>query len=206
VPGHSKREVPQAALDLATSLGPQAQLTGMNILSRSLRGEVRNDAFVAGALGLFAVIALLWVDFRSLRSAFLALWPLAVGILWMIGAMVAFDLHFNFMNLFVVTMILGIGVDYGIHVIHRYLEVAEAGGVGLIDAVEETARGVLLAALTTIVGFGSLATSHYPGLVSMGLVSTIGTLSTALVAITVVPAWLFWRRGAKPGGEASSPL
>jgi predicted RND superfamily exporter protein len=99
------------------------------------------------------------------------------------------------MNLFVVTMILGIGVDYGIHVIHRYLEERATPGGNPAKAVEETARGVLLAALTTIVGFGSLATSHYPGLVSMGLVSILGTLATALVAITVVPAWLIWRHG-----------
>ena len=93
--------------------------------------------------------------------------------------MVAFDLHLNFMNIFVITMIIGIGVDYGIHVIHRYREADRTPGGDPAAAVEETSRGVFLAALTTIVGFGSLATSHYPGLISMGLVSTIGTLTTA---------------------------
>jgi predicted RND superfamily exporter protein len=92
-------------------------------------------------------------------------------------------------------MILGVGVDYGIHVIHRFIEERERPGGDPVDAVEETASGVLLAALTTIVGFGSLFTSHYPGLVSMGLVSTMGTLATALVAVVVVPAWLAWRHG-----------
>jgi len=198
LPGASKREVPPAAVDLAATLGPRVELTGMNVLSRALRGDVRRDAFVSGLIGLVIVVLLLWFDFRDLRSALLALVPLAVGIVWMIGAMVALDLHFNFMNLFVITMILGIGVDYGIHVIHRYLEVqAEAGG-HVVAAVEETARGVLLAALTTMVGFGSLATSHYPGLVSMGLVSILGTISTALVAIAVVPAWLEWRASRRP--------
>jgi hypothetical protein len=195
LPGRPKREVPDAALELAAELGPRAQLTGMNVLSRALRSEVRRDAFVSGAIGLALVTLLLWIDFRSLRAAILALWPLALGVVWMIGAMAALDLRFNFMNLFVVTMILGIGVDYGIHVIHRYLEVRAGDGAGVVDAVEETARGVLLAALTTVVGFGSLVTSHYPGLVSMGLVSILGTFATALVAITVVPAWLFWRHG-----------
>jgi predicted RND superfamily exporter protein len=195
-PERPKREVPPAALDLAGEVGHGAQLTGINVLSRSLRGEIRRDAFVSAGIGLAVVTLLLWVDFRSVRSALLALWPLAVGMVWMIGAMVAFDLHFNFMNLFVVTMILGIGVDYGIHVIHRYLEERETPNGNPAKAVEETARGVLLAALTTIVGFGSLATSHYPGLVSMGLVSILGTLATALVAIAVVPAWLIWRHGA----------
>jgi hypothetical protein len=198
VPGRPKREIPPAAIELADSLGGHARLTGINVVSRSLRGDVRRDALVSGVIGLALVVLLLWFDFRSLRDALLALVPLFIGLAWMIGAMVAFDLHFNFMNIFVVTMILGVGVDYGIHVIHRYLEASEEGG-DVQGAVDETARGVLLAALTTIAGFGSLATSHYPGLVSMGVVSMLGTLSTAVISITVVPAWLFWRSGRSRG-------
>ena len=193
LPGRPKREIPEAAVELAADLGPQATLTGMNVLSRSLRGEIRRDALVSGIIGLVLVVLLLWIDFRNLHSAVLALIPLLLGIVWMVAAMVVFDLHLNFMNIFVITMIIGIGVDYGIHVIHRYREEERIPGGDPAAAVEETSRGVFLAALTTIVGFGSLATSHYPGLISMGLVSTIGTLATALVAIVVIPAYLSWR-------------
>jgi predicted RND superfamily exporter protein len=203
LPGRPKREVPEAAIDLARSLGPDATLTGMNVLSKGLRAEIWRDAFGSAGIGLVLVILLLWADFRSLRTALLALVPLLVGIAWMVGLMVALDLHLNFMNIFVLTMILGIGAHYGIHVIHRFVEERETPGGDVQEAVEETARGVLLAALTTIVGFGSLATSHYPGLVSMGLVSIVGTLSTCLVAVAVVPAWLAWRN---PGpASASTP-
>lgn len=206
LPGRPKREIPQAAIDLAASLGPQATLTGMNVLSRSLRGEIRRDAVLSGVIGLVIVWILLWIDFRNMHTAVVALVPLLVGIVWMIALMVAFDLHLNFMNIFVITMIIGIGVDYGIHVIHRYREEEQTPGGDPAAAVEETSRGVFLAALTTIVGFGSLATSHYPGLVSMGLVSTIGTFTTALVAIAVIPAYLSLRsRGraadAPPAGK-----
>ncbi|MGE4191108.1 MAG: RND family transporter [Thermoanaerobaculia bacterium] len=196
LPGRPKREVPVAAVDLAASLGEHANLTGMNVLSRSLRYEVRRDAIVSAAIGMVAVMILLWIDFRKVRSAFLSLVPLFVGVLWMVGLMVLLGFHLNFMNIFVITMIIGIGVDYGIHVIHRYVE-EEGEGRDPRPAVEETVRGVFLAALTTIVGFGSLATSHYPGLISMGLVSILGTLSTAMVAIVVVPAWLSWRRAGR---------
>jgi hypothetical protein len=95
-------------------------------------------------------------------------------------------------------MILGIGIDYGIHVIHRHREERARPDGDVAAAVEETSRGVFLAALTTVVGFGSLATSHYPGLVSMGLVALLGAGATAIVAITVVPAFLFWRETARP--------
>jgi predicted RND superfamily exporter protein len=54
--------------------------------------------------------------------------------------------------------------------------------------LRETARAVVLAALSTMIGFGSLSLSHYPGLRSMGLVAILGTLATALIAITLVPA------------------
>jgi predicted RND superfamily exporter protein len=197
LPGRPKREVPEAALELAERVGPGARLTGMNVLSRGLRFEVRRDAAVSAAIGLALVVVLLWVDFREWRSVLLALVPLALGIVWMIAAMVALDLHMNFMNIFVITMIIGIGVDYGIHVIHRYREEAAQPDGDLEAAIEETARGVFLAALTTIVGFGSLATSHYPGLISMGAVSILGTLATALIAILVIPAWLTWRASAR---------
>ena len=202
LPGRPKREVPAAALELAERVGPGARLTGMNVLSRSLRYEIRRDAAVSAAIGLALVVVLLWVDFRSWRSAVLALIPLLLGVVWMIAAMVALDLHMNFMNIFVITMIIGIGVDYGIHVIHRYHEEEATPGGDVEAAVEETVRGVFLAALTTIVGFGSLATSHYPGLISMGVVSILGTLATALVAIVVVPAWLTWRRAGKPAAPS----
>ena len=142
-------------------------------MSKSLRGEVRHDAVVSAMIGLLLVVLLLCARFPlGAARAVLSLVPLALGILWMIGAMVALDLHLNFMNIFVITMIIGIGVDYGIHVIHRFLR-------GAATPRRRTRRtrwrrprdGVFLAALTTMVGFGSLASSHYPGLVSMGLVS-----------------------------------
>lgn len=196
LPGRPKREVPQAALDLAAGLGPDARLTGINVLSGSLRGDIRRDAVISALIGVVLVALLLWGDFRELRACGLALLPLALGILWMLGAMVALGLRMNFMNIFVITMIIGIGVDYGIHVLHRYREEAGHPEGDVRAALEETVRGVALAALTTVVGFGSLATSHYPGLVSMGAVAILGTVATGLVAIAVVPAWLVWRRGA----------
>ena len=114
----------------------------------------------------------------------------------MFGAMVLLDLPMNFMNIFVTTMIIGIGVDYGVHIVHRYREARTTPGSDLEAGLVETGSAVAISALSTMVGFGSLATSHYPGLISMGLVSILGTLSTAMVAIVVVPAWLAFREGA----------
>ena len=82
-------------------------------------------------------------------------------------------------------MIVGIGVDYGIHLLHRWYE---SGGDP--TAVAETAKAIAVAAMTTMVGFGSLVLSHYPGLRSVGGAAILGALSTAILSITLLPALL----------------
>ena len=190
-----RREAPPEALALAERLGPQVQLTGTNVLNESVRATVRRDAWAAGILGLVIVALLLYLDFHRLRLTLLALVPLAVGIVWMLGAMALLGMELNFMNIFVTTMIIGIGVDYGLHVVHRYREERLRGGgaAALEGGLIETGNAVVVAALSTVAGFGSLAFSHYPGLRSIGMVAILGAVFTALVAITLLPALLAWR-------------
>jgi hypothetical protein len=188
-----RRHPPPQAVELAEELGPDVVLTGPNVVNQRMRQRVRRDAVVAGVLGFLLVAILLWLDFRKPADALLALIPLLVGLLWMLGGMALFGIQMNFMNVFVTTMIIGIGVDYGIHAVHRYREAGAAGvdrlGAGLI----ETGKAIVVASLSTVVGFGSLATSRYPGLRSTGFVAVMGALATALVAITLLPAYLSLR-------------
>ena len=185
-----RREAPPETLEMASRLGPRAELTGANVISSFLRERVLEDAVVAAILGFVVVGLLLWLDFRRLSATLLSLAPLLMGILWMLGGMVALGESMNFMNIFVTTMIIGIGVDYGIHMLHRYRELADESTEDLETGLVETGKAIVLAALSTTVGFGSLSFSHYPGLQSMGKVAILGAISTALVAITVLPAFL----------------
>jgi predicted RND superfamily exporter protein len=185
-----RREPPPDALALADSAGNGSYLTGANVLSRFVRERILRDAVLAAVLGFVVVAILLWIDYRRLGEAVFSLAPLAMGLVWMLGMMAALDLPMNFMNIFVSTMIIGIGVDYGVHMIHRYREFSGRDAERLREGLVETGKAITLAALSTIVGFGSLSRSHYPGLSSMGLVAIIGAVATCLVAITVLPAFL----------------
>ena len=120
------------------------------------------------------------------------------GIVWMLAFMALVDIPMNFMNIFVTTMIIGIGVDYGVHMIHRYRECLEGSADELHDGLAETGKAIVLAALSTIVGFGSLSRSSYPGLSSMGMVAILGAVSTCIVAITVLPAYLSLKKKSRP--------
>jgi predicted RND superfamily exporter protein len=115
----------------------------------------------------------------------------------MMGGMVALDIQMNFINIFVTTMIIGIGVDYGIYILHRYHEVRDLPGGGFETGLRETGKAVAAAAISTIVGFGSIIFSHYPGLRSTGKVAILGAFFTSMVAVTLLPAFLSWREGRR---------
>jgi predicted RND superfamily exporter protein len=164
---------------------PDAVLAGPNVISAELREIVWDDAIAAAILGIVLVFVLMWADLGGPLRALLALLPLFIGMVWMLGGMALIGLRLNFFNIFVLTMIVGIGVDYGIHLLHRW---HESGGDPA--AVSETAKAIAVAALTTMVGFGSLVLSHYPGLRSVGGAAILGALSTAVLSITLLPALL----------------
>jgi hypothetical protein len=109
------------------------------------------------------------------------------------------------MNIFVTTLILGIGSDYGIYFVHRH---EEPDGRDMDRVVQEAGAPIAIAALTTMAGFGSMVTSSYPGLRSIGWVSLLGTVFSMVGTLTVLVAILtLWdrhraRKGAKsPGVE-----
>ena len=142
---------------------------------------VRRAASVAVALGLAFVVLLLAGRLRSLKDTLLCLLPVALAVLWTLGLMAALGLPLNPLNVFMVLMIIGIGSDYGIYMVHRMRERHS------LDQLAETARSVVLAGLTTIVGFGSLVTTHYPGLQSMGWMVVMGVAFSCATAVFVLP-------------------
>jgi len=84
-------------------------------------------------------------------------------------------------------MIIGIGSDYGIHLVHRY---REKGPKDIHRIMGETGKPIVIAALTTIAAFGSMSLSAYPGLRSMGYVALLGTLYCMVATLTVLVAAL----------------
>jgi len=100
----------------------------------------------------------------------------------------------NFVNAFVTTMILGVGIDYGIYIIERISQEGLSNPAGLL----ETGKAVIMAALSNVGGFGTVGFSNYPGLASMGIVSAIGSITCLITALTALPAlMILTRTGAR---------
>ena len=198
-PGKWRREAPPELEALVREV-PGAHLTGVNLVSQRLRRTVWQDAALAGGLGLVLVLGLLLWDSHSLKSALICLLPVGTGVLWALGVMAAVGYPLNLLNVFVITMVIGVGSDYAIYMIHRVREGAS------IPELASTARAVVLSALTTIVGFGTLIMTHYPGLQSMGWMASLGVTFAVVSAVVLVP--LVVRRTVpppRPVSGAASP-
>lgn len=180
---------------------PEGVLTGVNLVSETLRTITRTDASRASLLGLVLVFALVWIGFRSFLRACFVFVPFIAGCTCMLGFMATFGLEFNFMNAFVGLMLVGTATDYAVYMLQRYDESPDDFGENAL----ETGRAVVLAALMSIIGFASFAISHYPGVRSIGLASVIGIALSCLASITLLPALLvtgrFRHKGASMLGE-----
>jgi len=101
------------------------------------------------------------------------------------AASVLLDIPFNFANVIALPLIFGIGVDNGIHMVHRMRTAPPANG-NLLET--STSKAVLLSGLTTIGGFGNLALSPHPGMASMGQLLSIGIGMTLICTLIILPA------------------
>ena len=179
-----RRKPPPGLVDALQAGDPGIVVTGTNVVGRELTRIFVRDSRVAVALGLWLVALLLWFDFRSLKLTAIALAQVVAGVLMMLGCIKLGGMRINYANAFVATMIMGVGIDYAIHLIHRL----HANRGALDEGVVETGKGVVLAAATNVAGFGTLAFGNYPAMRSVGVVALIGSLTCLLTALTLVPA------------------
>jgi predicted RND superfamily exporter protein len=163
--------------------------TGMPPIFRALIEIIGRDGRNALFLTLIIVFGLLWIDFRSARHALIALIPLAAGILWMIGLMYLSGQQFTVMNIMGLPMILGIGIDDGVHIVHRWVH---EGKYQLKIIFASTGKAILLTSLTTMLAFGSLIFSIWRGFGHLGAALFVGVAACFITTILILPGIIGW--------------
>ncbi len=160
------------------------ETTGFPLMFYLMSNRITSGFYRAVAAGSLIVMLILLIDYRRVRDAALAMIPLAIGLVWMLGGMRWSGIDFNFANLVGVPLIIGVGIDNGVHVIHRMrLE----GSAGMDTVLRHTGRAILISSLTTMIGFGSLALASHRGLASLGVVLLLGVGSCLLTSTIVLP-------------------
>ncbi|HEX6996609.1 MAG TPA: MMPL family transporter [Gammaproteobacteria bacterium] len=162
-------------------------VTGLPVVyqeaSRTIVASFR-EAFLCAAVALAAI---LWFSLRSGRDVALVLGPILLAAGATAGLTVYLGMPFNFANIIALPLLVGIGVDSGIHIVHR-VRMGAGRRERLFDT--STSHAVLASALTTVASFGNLAFSPHRGTASLGLLLTLGMTMMVAFALIFLPAVL----------------
>jgi len=184
---------------LLTLIAPLVVVGAVAALLTSRRTEF-NHVHLITAYVLMAVAIAAVLDPRNLRDALFAMLPPVGGTVLMFGCLGLLGIDLNPANLIVLPLVLGTGVDFGIHVVHNFRE--KQGGP--YRMASSTMNSIVLTSTTSIVGFGSLMLAAHRGLFSVGLVYSIGLMSCLVISLVMLPALLTLVSGAASAAEAQS--
>ena len=173
--------------EIHTASGKVFYSSSSNIIFADMLRLMLRDSPRAISLTVVVVLLIVLADFRSLRSALLVIFPLACGTVWMCGSLYLQDLKLNFYNMVALPTIIGMGIDNGVHLYHRY---REEGPGSMPVVIRSTGGAMFISMLTTMIGFFGLMMATHPGLNSIGRLALIGLLTCFVGAVLVLPAIL----------------
>jgi hypothetical protein len=164
--------------------------TGLPVVHVEAKKTVVGAFQLAFVFALVIVIIVLTIFLRSAIDTLLVLGPILLASSVTVAIAVLLNLPFNFANIITLPLLLGIGVDNGIHMVHR-MKIAPPSAGNVLQT--STSRAVLFSSLTTICSFGTLAFSPHVGMASMGTLLSIGLFCSLLATLILLPVLLDWR-------------
>lgn len=193
---------PQSLVDAIREELPTAAVTAAPMLGRELQQLVGHEFRRLAGWCLLIVGVMVLLSFRGeVRSSLLALVPVVVGCVWLLGICGLVGLRINLFSVTAAPLLLGIGIDDGLHALHG----VRAHG-GLLRSVQRVGPAMTITTLTTCAGFGSLVFSRLPALRTGGLLIALGTLLCLATSLVLLPALegLLQRRSRGHGSQPDS--
>lgn len=173
--------------DAADSVKSGTAVAGALPVTSDMFQAIRRDGPRATIFALASVVLLAIFLFRDIKTVGVVLMALFLGVLWLVGVILAFDIKINFLNFIALPITFGIGMDYGINMFQRYrLE----GPGQILKTIRQTGGAVALASWTTTVGYGSLLIAGNQAFVSFGILAVVGEITCLFAAVVSLPAYL----------------
>lgn len=187
----------------------QSTITGMPILLHVILGSLNESmirSMIVTVIASFIILTIIfWVMKKSLVLGMITTIPVILVMAWILGTMYLLGIPYNVLTISVTALTIGLGVDYAIHITHRFIEESEN-----FEDVDEASRYTLAhtgtavfgAAITTIAGFGILIFSILPPMRQFGAVISLTILYAFLSAVLVLPTMLvIWAKRRKKVGD-----
>ena len=192
---HKPLQMVRKAIDDARAKFPSvtAGLTGRPVLQADEMKTANNDMTMAATVAIGLVAILFMIILHGWLRPFLVLLCLLTAMAWSFGFATVAVGNLNLLSIIFALVLVGIGVDFGVHMVMRYVEVNK-GGLEPEDAVKatmfKTGPGIILGAVTSICAFYSVLGSDFVGLSELGLIGGTGVLFCLISMMTILPAML----------------
>ena len=173
--------------------GTKIGLTGLPIIEYDEMRSSERSMSAATVLSFFGVLAVMIVAFGGVRHATMAMAALVVGMVWACGCIALTIGYVNILSIAFASILLGLGIDYGIYYVTRYLQLREtvaSTGQALVETAGSVGPGILTGAVTAAIAFFAAGLTEFPGVSQLGLVAGGGILLCWLAQMTVLPAMI----------------
>ncbi len=187
--------------DTAALEGYKTRVTGdniVNVLVEETLNRGQTQSLIITILVSFAVLTVIfYFRDKSVMLGLITAIPIIFCVGWILGAMYFMGLSLNVMTITIASLTVGLGVTYGIHISHRFVEELERCSIGEAAHVTVRHTGISLfgAAATTIAGFGLLSFSLMPPLQQFGQITALTILFAFISSVLVLPSFLIlWAR------------
>jgi uncharacterized protein len=178
------RDVREVARSVLGDEDLRRRVTGFAVTFQVSARAIRVGFARASWAAALMVVLMLLADLRRPRDVMLALAPLATTFVLLLGGMAAAGIRLTMATQVAFPILLGLGVAYGVHMVHRLGE-AECGDAA--RAVGTTGKAISLAAATTMAGFGAMILAEHTALAGLGTLLFLGIFSAVVTALFLVP-------------------
>ncbi|UCE38350.1 MAG: MMPL family transporter [Thermoplasmata archaeon] len=178
--------------DYRETLVPQMEEVNPNIVARAIMFPVLMDAMTQDVINVtfyagIPIFLIVFIGFKRKNPvyALLALVPVAIGIGGVLALAEFLDISLNMISIMMIPLVVGIGIDDGIHILHRY---KEEGKGSIPHVVQNTGKAVFLTTVTTCLAFSSFTVAQHPGMRALGQVPVLGLVLALIGALIFLPA------------------
>jgi len=169
-----------------------SKLTGQDAITIAVNSRLTDEQIRSMILALMLVLAALIFIFSSSTYGFLTMIPVLFVLMWEPGFLVAIDIPLSLVTISIASIMIGIGIDYGVHITHRFREELDRG-IPKIEAIkisiEKTGLSLLEAALTTVAGVASIYFVNVPALREFGIVVILMIALSCIAAALILPVF-----------------
>ena len=191
--------------------GVTVGLTGEDVISSDEMVTTQSDVETASKIALAGVALLFIIAYQGVVKPLLAVFCLLLGLSWTMGFTTLTIGHLNILSVVFTTILIGLGIDFGIHILERFKEERQQGNeiqAALQKTLQGTGKGNFSGAITTAMAFGAMVLTDFIGIVELGWIAGWGILFCMVAMLLVLPALITleekWRKPSYAQIKSSS--